>query len=104
MGGIDRHLQRRSLLGKRRGSLHHGRCPSRRRRQFSALSPGVEAGQLPARSDCDRLSAFFWIGWEGAVLRARLARSTRPLDIFIDGFLACAATDHTDRSLTRPTD
>ncbi|MBO1360983.1 TetR/AcrR family transcriptional regulator [Acetobacter sacchari] len=29
---------------------------------------------------------FFWIGWEGAVLRARMERSSRPLDIFANGF------------------
>ncbi|MFT8675459.1 MAG: TetR family transcriptional regulator C-terminal domain-containing protein [Acetobacter sp.] len=33
------------------------------------------------------LAVFFWIGWEGAVLRARLEKSTRPLDVFGDGFL-----------------
>jgi TetR/AcrR family transcriptional regulator, transcriptional repressor for nem operon len=33
------------------------------------------------------LAVFFWIGWEGAVLRARLERSVLPLDVFGDGFL-----------------
>lgn len=32
-------------------------------------------------------AAFFWTGWEGAVLRARLERSARPLDLFLDGFI-----------------
>nr|WP_246387422.1 TetR/AcrR family transcriptional regulator [Gluconacetobacter sacchari] len=35
-----------------------------------------------------KLAVFFWIGWEGAVLRARLEGSAQPLDIFGDGFLA----------------
>lgn len=30
---------------------------------------------------------FFWTGWEGAVLRARLERSTAPLRDFEDGFI-----------------
>ncbi len=44
-------------------------------------------GQLPPGSDCDTLAAFFWIGWEGAVLRARLVRSSVPMDLFFAGFL-----------------
>jgi TetR/AcrR family transcriptional repressor of nem operon len=35
-----------------------------------------------------RIAAFFWIGWEGAVLRAKLVASPEPLDIFADGFFA----------------
>lgn len=34
-----------------------------------------------------KLAVFFWTGWEGAVLRARLQSSAQPLDIFRDGFL-----------------
>ncbi|TWA98081.1 acrylate utilization transcriptional regulator AcuR [Gluconacetobacter diazotrophicus] len=33
-------------------------------------------------------AAFFWTGWEGAVLRARLERGPQPLTLFLDGFLA----------------
>jgi TetR/AcrR family transcriptional repressor of nem operon len=38
--------------------------------------------------DCEEQAAFFWIGWEGAVLRARLTGNTHPLDIFLRGFLS----------------
>lgn len=62
------------------------------RRLAACLRLADAAGELAAGADCDQLSAFFWIGWEGAVLRARLVRSTRPLDVFIAGFLARAAT------------
>jgi len=34
---------------------------------------------------------FFWIGWEGAVLRARLVRSDVPLEIFMQGFVRSLA-------------
>lgn len=44
-------------------------------------------GELAAHVDCDELAAFFWIGWEGAVLRARLVASEAPLNTFITGFL-----------------
>lgn len=60
------------------------------RRLAACLRLAVERGDLAEDADCDELAAFFWIGWEGAVLRARLARETRPLDVFINGFLACA--------------
>lgn len=51
----------------------------------------VEARQLEEiREDTDpvELARVFWIGWEGAVLRARLERSCRPLDSFGQHFLA----------------
>lgn len=35
----------------------------------------------------EKLAVFFWVGWEGAVLRARMESSAQPLDIFRDGFL-----------------
>nr|PZN38421.1 MAG: TetR family transcriptional regulator [Pseudomonadota bacterium] len=46
------------------------------------------AGEIAADLDCDRIAKFFWIGWEGAVLRAKLERSPAPLDAFFEGFLA----------------
>ena len=47
----------------------------------------VTVRELPARTDCSELAAYFWIGWEGAVLRARLVQNAQPLDTFIIGFL-----------------
>jgi TetR/AcrR family transcriptional repressor of nem operon len=44
-------------------------------------------GELGKGADCAELAAFFWIGWEGAVLRARLVKSDAPLNTFIAGFL-----------------
>jgi len=32
--------------------------------------------------DCNEVAYQFWIGWEGAVLRARLTKSTSPLEAF----------------------
>jgi TetR/AcrR family transcriptional regulator, transcriptional repressor for nem operon len=46
------------------------------------------AGELAAQADSEALAAFFWIGWEGAVLRAKLVRSEAPLRQFAQGFLA----------------
>jgi len=36
--------------------------------------------------NCERLAYQFWIGWEGAILRARLVKSTKPLDEFYQLF------------------
>ncbi|PWC91115.1 TetR/AcrR family transcriptional regulator [Azospirillum sp. TSO5] len=57
-------------------------------RTARCLQAAKEAGQIAAHEDCDHLAAFFWIGWEGAVLRAKLERSPAPLDAFARGFFA----------------
>jgi TetR/AcrR family transcriptional regulator, transcriptional repressor for nem operon len=56
------------------------------------LAQACAAGELPADADCGALAAFFWTGWEGAVLRARLTRSAAPLQLFLQGFLASLPT------------
>ncbi|MCQ2993023.1 TetR/AcrR family transcriptional regulator [Pseudomonas syringae] len=56
--------------------------------RLSACFRAAQAhGELARGADCDELAAFFWIGWEGAVLRARLVASDAPLNTFITGFL-----------------
>lgn len=57
-------------------------------RLANCLRLARDSGQLAAGADCEELATFFWIGWEGAVQRARLVRCTGPLDIFLAGFLA----------------
>ena len=51
------------------------------------LSEAQTAGEISEHVDCDQLAAFFWIGWEGAVLRSKLERNPEALNIFTDGFL-----------------
>ncbi|WP_271408140.1 acrylate utilization transcriptional regulator AcuR [Pseudomonas sp. Q1-7] len=51
------------------------------------LEAAKSAGEIPQHTDCARLAAFFWIGWEGAVLRAKLERKGDPLRVFADLFL-----------------
>ncbi|MPQ67848.1 MULTISPECIES: TetR/AcrR family transcriptional regulator [unclassified Pseudomonas] len=55
------------------------------------LQAAQAAGELAADADCEALASFFWIGWEGAVLRARLVRSDVPLEIFMQGFVRSLA-------------
>ncbi|NML32761.1 acrylate utilization transcriptional regulator AcuR [Paraburkholderia antibiotica] len=44
-------------------------------------------GTIAPNADLAALSECFWIGWEGAVLRARLVRSAAPLEKFFHGFI-----------------
>lgn len=52
------------------------------------LEAAKEAGEIDPEADCARLATFFWIGWEGAVLRAKLEHSPSPLERFASGFFA----------------
>ena len=52
------------------------------------LEQAVVAGELSEQADCAQLAALFWIGWEGAVLRAKLVRDTTPVDLFAETFFA----------------
>ncbi|WP_343530121.1 TetR/AcrR family transcriptional regulator [Yokenella regensburgei] len=52
------------------------------------LRDAVAAGQIAHHVDINIQASFFWTGWEGAVLRARLEQTRRPLDLFLQGFIA----------------
>ena len=52
------------------------------------LHDAVAQGQLAPTVDVRKMAAFFWIGWEGAILRSKLTRNTDPLDLFTDMFFA----------------
>lgn len=52
------------------------------------LQAAQTAGDISSETDCQKLAAFFWIGWEGAVLRAKLESNAGPLMIFSDYFFA----------------
>lgn len=52
------------------------------------LQLACKQGQLAPTSDCQALARFFWIGWEGAIMRARLSRSREPLTLFITHYLS----------------
>lgn len=57
-------------------------------RLSACLNAAVSAGELADDADCPALAHAFWVGWEGAILRARLARSTAPMQAFFKLFLA----------------
>lgn len=69
----------------------HGVLLDWQARTERCLREAQAAGEIAADADCAALAAFFWIGWEGAVLRAKLERSPEPLDLFATLFLTCLA-------------
>ncbi|MBK9081203.1 MAG: TetR/AcrR family transcriptional regulator [Rhizobiales bacterium] len=56
-------------------------------RTEACLRAAQAKGAIPPQSDCRRLAQFFWIGWEGAVLRAKLERCPDALDAFSETFM-----------------
>lgn len=50
------------------------------------LRDAAAHGELSADADAEQLAAFFWIGWEGAILRAKLTRNAEPMRLFADLF------------------
>jgi len=57
-------------------------------RTAEVLREAQKTGEIAGHIQCDQMAHFFWIGWEGAVLRAKLDQSPQPLDQFIEGFLS----------------
>lgn len=57
-------------------------------RTAACLKEAVAAGEIKPDVDCDAAAEYFWIGWEGAVLRAKLEQSEKPLHQFAKGFFA----------------
>ncbi|MBB1034918.1 TetR family transcriptional regulator [Dietzia sp. CQ4] len=56
-----------------------------------------QAGEVPVNIDCEKMARFFWIGWEGAVLRARLECDPVALDVFSEGFLEMLTMESVER-------
>ena len=56
------------------------------RRVARLLDEARAAGEFASDDDSAALAELFWIGWEGAVLRARLVRNAEPLDRFAHVF------------------
>jgi TetR/AcrR family transcriptional repressor of nem operon len=52
------------------------------KRVAECLSEAIDVGELAPGQDPQALSRFFWVGWEGAILRSKLMRSLEPIDQF----------------------
>lgn len=57
-------------------------------RVADCLREAVVRGDIDREVDVQQLAAFFWIGWEGALMRAKLTRDSVPLDCFINQYFA----------------
>lgn len=58
------------------------------RRTAVCLREAQDAGELSPALDPHQLATYFWIGWEGAVLRSKLEHSPTPLELFAHFFFA----------------
>ena len=56
------------------------------KRVAECLSESIDIGELAPGQDPQALSRFFWVGWEGAILRSKLMRSLEPIDQFTSIF------------------
>lgn len=61
-------------------------------RTAACLKAAQQAGEIGPDHDPAELAAFFWSGWEGAVLRAKLDRSPDALRRFARGFFLMIST------------
>jgi TetR/AcrR family transcriptional repressor of nem operon len=61
------------------------------RRLAQCLAKAKKQGEIGEDIDCERMATFFWVGWEGAVLRAKLERNPLALNIFADVFFRMLA-------------
>ena len=97
--GMARHrFQRGCLIGNLGqevgvlGETFRGRLESVllawQARTAVCLREAVVAGDVSTAIDVEEIAEFFWIGWEGAVLRARLARDSAPMALFSRVFFA----------------
>jgi len=57
-------------------------------RLATCLKLAQEQGSISNTANCDLLAEYFWIGWEGAVSRAKLVQDTKPLDNYLNQFIA----------------
>lgn len=60
-------------------------------RVTACLQKAIESGEISPNNDAHALSRFFWIGWEGAILRSKLMRSLGPIDHFADMYFSKVA-------------
>jgi TetR/AcrR family transcriptional repressor of nem operon len=69
-------------------------------RVAACLQLAIQSAEIPPTTDAAAVSRFFWIGWEGAVLRAKLTRNAEPLDQFASLFFSMLAAPGGARGFT----
>ena len=56
------------------------------------LDEAKQKGTISNSVDTTTMSNYFWIGWEGAVMRAKLTQSSNPLTLYTEMFLRALLT------------
>lgn len=57
-------------------------------RLANCLKLAQQHNEISKTADCELLAELFWVGWEGAVSRAKLVQDSKPLDNFFTHFIA----------------
>ncbi len=50
------------------------------------LTRAIDTGEIDASADVQAFAEFFWTGWEGALIRAKLLQSSAPIKRFTEQF------------------
>lgn len=58
----------------------------------NCLQLAQQQHEINSAADCAQLAYFFWLGWEGAVSRAKLLKNATPLDTFTQQFFGLLAS------------
>ena len=59
----------------------------------NCLKEAHSLGEISKLADCEQLAEYFWIGWEGAVSRAKLVQDIKPLENYFNHFIATLPTN-----------
>ncbi|CAN7738644.1 MULTISPECIES: acrylate utilization transcriptional regulator AcuR [unclassified Caballeronia] len=63
-------------------------------RTADCFREAIACNELSPDQDSEALAQFFWIGWEGAILRAKLTRDAGPMRLFANMFFMTLARKH----------
>ena len=58
----------------------------------NCINQAKEQGTISKTVNTQLMSEYFWIGWEGAVMRAKLTKSSTPLTLYTEMFLRALLT------------
>lgn len=84
---IGELTQEESLLPKGYSTLLVNILQTWQQKIEICLQKAQKMKEIKANINCKEMALFFWLGWEGAVTRAKLIKNGDPLDIFIQQFL-----------------
>jgi len=62
----------------------------------NCLKAAQSSGEISNTANCEQLAEYFWIGWEGAVSRAKLVQNIQPLENYFNHFMATLPLNRTD--------